>query len=366
MLAPRSLPRTKPEALDVRSLSARSRGGPVSPDRLFDDAPYLGTAHISPGYPETELVAYVDGCSVDLVVHGGSVPQGGGKRDVVSGFSRQSRTRLIRFMGSINQTQYKSKQIAFISLTYHEKWPDDPDGWKKHLQAWEKRMDREYGDLPGVWKLEFQKRGAPHFHLILFLPLDLVHNPSDVSRLKRFVARTWNEIAGYGSTEHIAYGSDVRFKGSWRGVMSYTAKYMSKEQLVAVTTEDGRVMRTGRCWGYWHKTLLPIEEKRISISWDDYILLRRWFRRLRRRPERRWVDRPYRYKRTGMLVLLSWSSLVRLMEWLGYYPNSPPDVGRGGGGPAAVAVGHRPLARRKLAGPVNPLPPRMTGKGVIR
>jgi hypothetical protein len=75
------------------------------------------------------------------------------------------------------------------------------------------------------------------------------------------------------------------------------------------------------------------------------------------------VDRPYRYKRTGMLVLLSWSSLVRLMEWLGYYPNSPPDVGRGGGGPAAVAVGHRPSARRKLAGPVNPLPPRMSGRG---
>ena len=333
-------------------------------DRLFDDGPFLATAHIPPQHPETELVCYVEGCSVELVVHRKSDQQGGGKRNVVMGFSRQSRSRLIKFMGSINQKEYKPNQIAFISLTYHEKWPDDPDGWKAHLEAWQKRLERKYGELPGVWKLEFQRRGAPHFHLILFLPLDLVHTPGAASRFSRSVARDWNEIAGYGSTDHVAYGSDVRFKHSWRGVMSYTSKYMSKEQVVAVQTEDGRMVRTGRCWGYWRKNLLPIEEKRISISWDDYQKLRRWFRRLRRRPERRWVDRPYRWDQTGMLVLLSWSPLLRLLEWLGYYPNPPPDAG------TVVPGSHRrqegvpgATGRRELAGPVNFLPALRLGRG---
>ncbi|GLD45296.1 hypothetical protein Mkiyose1665_57960 [Mycobacterium kiyosense] len=55
---------------------------------------------------------------------------------------------------------------AMVTLTYPGEWESvAPDGAsvKRHMVLWRKRFQREWGEPARyLWKLEFQRRGAPH------------------------------------------------------------------------------------------------------------------------------------------------------------------------------------------------------------
>src|SRR5918995_5468890 len=71
---------------------------------------------------------------------------GRGIRDRVRGFSRESRTNLLRRLASINRGAFKTfkGRMIFVSLTYPHEYPDDPEVCKNHLKAFRKRLQREY------------------------------------------------------------------------------------------------------------------------------------------------------------------------------------------------------------------------------
>jgi hypothetical protein len=56
-----------------------------------------------------------------------------------------------------------------LTLTYPGDWlivAPNAEVVKRHFQALCKRYGRAWGEpLIGPWKLEFQRRGAPHFHI---------------------------------------------------------------------------------------------------------------------------------------------------------------------------------------------------------
>jgi hypothetical protein len=65
--------------------------------------------------------------------------------------------------------------------------PDLPGGWesvapdgasvKGHMMLWRKRFQREWGEPARyIWKLEFQRRGAPHIHLWMAPPHAVRHS----------------------------------------------------------------------------------------------------------------------------------------------------------------------------------------------
>ena len=62
-----------------------------------------------------------------------------------------------------------------VTLTYPGDWEvAAPDGAsvKRHMVLWRKRFQREYGEPARyIWKLEFQRRGAPHIHLWMAPPM---------------------------------------------------------------------------------------------------------------------------------------------------------------------------------------------------
>lgn len=58
---------------------------------------------------------------------------------------------------------------AHLVLTYGASWPSDGHVLKRHLRALVQVLRRR--KCKGVWKLEFQKRGAPHFHILLDKPV---------------------------------------------------------------------------------------------------------------------------------------------------------------------------------------------------
>ena len=170
-------------------------------------------------------------------------------RGEVKGFSKASRKRMIE------QCAKMGKAVPiFVTLTYGKNFPDDPAIWKKHLHSWGKRLIRKDSNLCAIWRLEPQKRGAPHFHLLVY----------QTSRKKPFIpkewiANSWAEVLDqYSDEDHRKAGTRVESLRSSRGAAFYCAKYCAK------LPEDGDFPesweRAGRLWGSFNKKALKETE----------------------------------------------------------------------------------------------------------
>jgi hypothetical protein len=238
--------------------------------------------------------------------------RGGGRRGTVQDFSRQSRRRLQTLFCSVPRTGYVPSNLLFVTLTYHHYWGNSSKDWKSDLDAFKKRLYRKYGEFPAIWRLEFQKRGAPHFHLLMFPPLGTLPPISDEVIDCEFtfdVLKIWNELVAPGDLQHALHGISMQQASSWRGAMHYLSKYASKVEEVLVPSDTP----PGRVWGVWQKKLLGITWRRWNLEYVQYIKLRRVLRR-------KCGYRRGRGAETGMVCFLEWSAFLRLVEFMGLSP----------------------------------------------
>jgi hypothetical protein len=181
-------------------------------------------------------------------------------------------------------------------------------------------LERKLGSLSAVWRLEFQKRGAPHYHLLLFVdPERLVSNVGQgarglqreaLTRLQCLVSWCWHFVAEPSSPQHFAAGTNVQRVRSWKGVNGYAAKYMGKLEKL-----DPGAAGIGRFWGVWRRDLLPISYEHTAIEMGDYFRLRRVLRRfsgIRVRNSR---------EHRGLSCFLAHAASNRLLAYYGYYRN---------------------------------------------
>lgn len=182
-----------------------------------------------------------------------------GVRGDIVGFSHMSRRRLLELVNSIDRSKIDVKRMWFVTLTYPGQWPADPRRWKRDLDTLGKRIRRAWGPLPAIWKLEAQKRGAPHFHLIVLVSPEKAYD--GLNECRNWLSQAWYEIVGSGDERHLRAGTQIEPIRTWQGVCSYAAKYLGKitdfihESLV---TPDGEPISIGRFWGVWNKPLWPI------------------------------------------------------------------------------------------------------------
>src|SRR5687768_12551385 len=136
---------------------------------ILTDKPSLNSSHPGVGYVSSSV-----GGSVSTLSFEGTTTKNrlsshrrcsGGNRDRVRGFSRASRRNLLRRLASINRSAFKAfkGRIIFVTLTYPDEYPEDPELCKRHLKALRKRLQREFGTIAAFWRLGIQKRGAWHF-----------------------------------------------------------------------------------------------------------------------------------------------------------------------------------------------------------
>ena len=228
--------------------------------------------------------------------------RGGGIRDRVRGFSRTSRRNLLRRLASINRTAFKAfrGRMIFVTLTYPHEYPDEPELCKRHLKALRKRLQREFGSFAAFWRLGIQKRGAWHFHLLLFV------GPSIglIGELRRFISSSWYEVTGKVSEGHLRAGTRVEAVERWKQATSYVERYMAKPE------EFPEGLETGRIWGIWNKELLPVRWETVKVSLRDAFRIRRIYRKLAKR------------KGSGSLrritVFVRHDNVIRLLDFLGY------------------------------------------------
>ena len=227
---------------------------------------------------------------------------GGSTRDRVRGFSRESRWNLLRRLASINRGAFRAfkGRIIFVTLTYPHEYPEDPELCKRHLKAFRKRLQREYGSFAAFWRLGIQSRGAWHFHLLLFVRPSI----GPVRELRRFISSSWYEVTGKISEGHLHAGTRVVAVKRWKEATSYVERYLAKVE------EFPEGLQTGRIWGLWNEEHLPVRWETVEVSLKDAFRIRRIYRKLARR------------KGSGSLhsitVFVRHENVVRLLDFLGY------------------------------------------------
>lgn len=217
---------------------------------------------------QNEITLTAQGRFLKLAVCGAGGGERGNKRSVVTEFSRASRLRLLQKMATIKANGLKS---VFLTLTYGQSFPS-PREAKRHLDTFMKRLKRKHENISGFWRLEFQRRGAPHFHLLLF---NLPFLP------KQELANNWFAVIGsaYGdftSGESEAPFTRIELLSSHKHASRYVAKYVAKADgveggfnIAAYLTAEGEFIHPqngdncgsiGRWWGVFNAQALPLAD----------------------------------------------------------------------------------------------------------
>lgn len=213
----------------------------------------------------------------------------------ITGWSRKSRAAMVERLCTLDyQPLFPAGRLpAMLTLTYPGAWEVvAPNGKtvKKHLKALRKRWNRAWGeDLVCVWKLEFQRRGAPHFHLLCSPP----HGENaDGESFRTWVSRAWAEIVAHPDPEefgrHLRAGTGVDWNEGLRStdpkrVAVYFTKhgaFQAKEYQHCVPDlwqKPGQ--GPGRFWGYWGLELATFT---VEITPETQVkaarTIRRWAR----------------------------------------------------------------------------------------
>jgi len=126
--------------------------------------------------------------------------------------------------------------------------------------------------IESFWFLEFQKRGAPHFH-------GIISKEVTDEELKK----EWYKIVNSNDPKHLIHGAHISAIRSTDGYAHYLTGYLTKEGQKFVPLEFQDV---GRFWGYSRSLLDPYIIKIIIGPQSDL----RAFRAKHIRPIRRWMD----------------------------------------------------------------------------
>ncbi|MCX6972258.1 MAG: hypothetical protein NTV93_19195 [Verrucomicrobia bacterium] len=180
----------------------------------------------------------------------------GTKDGTIKEFSFRSRYNLLHTVKNCDTDFF-----CMVTLTYPAKFPCSGPLTKKHLKLFKKRLQHRWPGVRGVWFLEFQRRGAPHYHVLLSLKLwdlgPLVektrrHNKLGVRKFRTcdlvqdLLSRWWYEIVNSGDAKHLRAGVAVEVIEEEAGALKYAACHAAKPHQKTVPPDFADV---GRFWG---------------------------------------------------------------------------------------------------------------------
>lgn len=208
-----------------------------------------------------------------------------------------------------------------LTLTYHDVYSIEPAQWHDELHRWEGQLFwdwRHFG--PSIeWFLEFQRRGAPHFHAIICWEREPV-----LEQFRRWLSSSWNAIVAPGDELHLKAGTradriDARSPKGIRNLTAYLAKHSGKSrQKRRVDPETLETLPTGRMWGVAGELpQLVVQELHLEAG-ELFALcrrLRRWGQQFHYLAE---MGKRYR----GGIVYGAAGEVGQLLRGLG---RSPPD-----------------------------------------
>jgi len=167
---------------------------------------------------------------------------GGGKRGVIKELTRAAVGRMKLHFRNAPEEAHR----AILTLTYPKDYTSSGKEVKRQLDLI-KRWLKRHGVKSGSWFLEFQRRGAPHFHCYL--------NTYPMGGVGA-VSLAWYNIVGSGDPKHLAWHQG-KLSGrpclEWfrvpHAASAYASKYATKQEQKEVPAEYQDVGRFWGCWG---------------------------------------------------------------------------------------------------------------------
>jgi len=191
------------------------------------------------------------------------------KRGAIYEFSKRSRFRMFQLMAKLKTKL--TVQPFFVSLTYHYGFSAAEDIHVQHFHNFLTQLRLFDEHVQYIWRLEFQKRGAPHFHLIIF-PSNFI-KPSYRPTYEAKVSSIWHSISNPDSKAHERYGCKITSIKNYSMACAYISKYAAK------VDESTSTSTKGKQWGCSRN--LPIDLRGsvdCNKSQTHYIIesIRRW------------------------------------------------------------------------------------------
>jgi hypothetical protein len=184
------------------------------------------------------------------------------KRSEISEFSERSRQRLRLSLAKVDQS--KCGRPIFGTLTYPADFPLDQETFKRHFKIFSQRFLRSFPCAGFHWKLEFQARGAAHFHPIFW---NLGNDRAFLGTFRIWLACNWFEVVGTGEQKHLLAGTSADLINSQFGIMRYVSGYASKSDQTKPGCKVGRywgiVGRRNILWAKGHVIELPAEQGKL-------------------------------------------------------------------------------------------------------
>ena len=230
---------------------------------------------------------------VDHIKAGRDMPNPPGR--AITEWSRKSRAAMCRTFAELDYTPLVEcgRVPAMVTLTYPGGWESvAPDGAsvKRHMMLWRKRFQREWGEPARyIWKLEFQRRGAPHIHLWMAPPHAVGRSGR---KFRDWLSQEWADIVAHPDPEqrarHLLAGTAIDILNGLRAcdpkrLAIYFTKHSSPNKLgdkeyQHIVPEAWRQPGhgPGRFWGVHG---LQRATAVVEIAQEAYLTVRRIIRR---------------------------------------------------------------------------------------
>jgi hypothetical protein len=180
-------------------------------------------------------------------------------------------------------------QLGMVTLTLPGDWVKiAPTGraFKRLVGNLRKKWERDIGEWRCLWKLEFQERGAPHLHILIFIP-PMVKGED----FRAWLSDAWTNTCEIKDDEerrkHRLAGTAVDFKASrmtnGNAIVGYFLGHSSKtsdgKEYQHIVPEEWQAPGAGpgRFWGY---TGLEIAVVTMEIEPEHKPVLERELRKL--------------------------------------------------------------------------------------
>lgn len=174
-------------------------------------------------------------------------------RGRIKGFSHRSRKRACLVM-----SQWRPDlQVGLGTVTYPAEWPD-ASTVAKHRGSLIRALMKQWPQCKGMLRLEYQQRGAPHFHLVL----DGFTGISEVLAFREWLREKWCRIIGGKAWTQFDLASS-QDAAKYYLTKEVTKTIQGSEQWLAASG----VSHEGRCW--W-----LIRKREMRFVWAELLLPR--------------------------------------------------------------------------------------------
>ena len=241
------------------------------------------------------------------------------KRGLIKGLSDSARRRLHRTLATVRA----DVRCATMALTLPADFMTGEE-CRAAFATLSKRFVEAFPSVGFAWKRELQKRGAVHYHLLLWGVEDGETPSNDVHQ---WLASHWHRLVGRNDPKHLAWhlhGNNWQvIKDDMKG---YFAKYIGKD------LEAEGALFLGRWWGFVNRKAVPfVAVAETSVSARAAVYAHRVARKHRqKRADQGKLSALVRKVLPGSVTLPGWASLWGVQQLRQGYLDGVHDPVRAG------------------------------------